>query len=142
MHEILPEITKSRKSTFQITNTFGSEKSNHKFRKLNKVINLLNNRVSWIRSKWIRICLQIRNKISVNECDRKCNWKNWEKEREKYRKIWNVVGEMRNVFEYVTSIAMDDLHLWIRFAWRHFFTLKNLHDFSVTIFSLFFGFSS
>ena len=73
MHEILPEITKSRKSTFGITNTFHSEKSNHKFRKLKKVINLLNNRVSWIRSKWIRICLQITNKIIVNECDHKCN---------------------------------------------------------------------
>jgi hypothetical protein len=33
------------------------------------------------------------------------------RKREKYRKIWNVVGEMRNFFQYVTSIAMDDLHL-------------------------------
>lgn len=59
MHEILPETAKNRESTFRTTNTFHTQ--------IKKSIHLLNNRVSWIRSKRIRICLQKSNKIKHHQ---------------------------------------------------------------------------
>jgi len=127
----------TEKSTFRTEHIPFSDQ-NH----INKPINLLNNRVSRIGSKRIRICLQKKKSSTqtirkwMRQCNavRICNRRTpKERERErKYRKIWNIVGEVRNVFKYVTSIAMYDLHLRIGIVGRHCSSsLQNLRNFAV-----------